>query len=370
MVTIKKAWLTCVGIGLLAAVLAGCGSPEKPASETDYTQAAAEVQSITIKDSIGKEFVFNKPAERVIVLNRNAAEAMKLLQVEDKLVGVGDQTHRFNSYLGLQELPDVGKTNEVSFETIISLQPEVVVAFTNRPSTELESKLEPAGIQVVRLDLHKPDTYTAEFGTLAKMMGAEKRAEEFIRWKEEIEATLAERVQQLKPEDKKRGMAISAGALNTGNYNVFTSRVGEGQGILMAGGVSLDSGLEWDPQSTSTTVKVNAEYVVKENPDFVVLNSSSFGGYDVAEPVEAKAAIDMALKQSVISETNAGKTGQVYFFQTNLLGSDRTYIGAMYLAKHLYPDLFRDIQPETYAREYFESWLDVPFKGTWLYPTP
>ncbi|WP_026558061.1 hypothetical protein [Brevibacillus sp. NSP2.1] len=43
------------------------------------------------------------------------------------------------------------------------------------------------------------------------------------------------------------------------------------------------------------------------------------------------------------------------------------YIGNLQLAKYLYPDKFQDIEPEQYAKEYFEKWLGVPYQGIWHY---
>lgn len=43
-------------------------------------------------------------------------------------------------------------------------------------------------------------------------------------------------------------------------------------------------------------------------------------------------------------------------------------LGALYLAKRIYPEHFEDVDPEEFHREYFEEWFDIPYQGVWVYP--
>jgi iron complex transport system substrate-binding protein len=43
-------------------------------------------------------------------------------------------------------------------------------------------------------------------------------------------------------------------------------------------------------------------------------------------------------------------------------------MGASYMAKWFYPDIFKDLDPEAINKKYFEKWLGVPYKGIWVYP--
>lgn len=76
-----------------------------------------------------------------------------------------------NPYLEYGDLPDAGGTSEVNLEKIISLEPDAVFTYTTRPDKELEEKLEPAGISVVRLNYYLPEQMDQEMELPGKTFG-------------------------------------------------------------------------------------------------------------------------------------------------------------------------------------------------------
>ncbi len=342
-------------------------------SDNEITQPA-EKTSITFTDTAGTEITLDLPIEKAIVINRNTAEAIKLLGAEDRIVATGDTTVKNNRYLGFQDLPDVGETGEVNLETILSLKPQVVFAYTNRPDQTLEDKLEPAGIRVIRMNNYLPDQMDTELELLGRLFDKEERAAEFLEWKHTIEQIPVERLKGLPKEEKKSVLALSAGFLNSnGGYRVFPSQsiggkpgVGEGYATIVAGGVDA-ADLQWDPTEASTTILVDEEYVLTHNPQVITLHGTWLGGYDVADHAPFEEAFSNIMKISSLKQLDAGKTQDVYFFHTNFIGSDKRYIGVLQLAKWLYPERFEGVEADDYARQYFEEWLGAPYQGTWYY---
>lgn len=366
----------------LIVVLSGCSSGQesgKQSSGLDSGQANEQTKeesakTLTFTDTSGKTMTVDLPLQRVVVINRNTAEAIKLLGAGDRIVATGDTTIKNNPYLGFQSLPDVGETGQVNLETILSLKPQVVFAFTNRPDQKLEEKLEPAGIKVVRINNYLPDQMDTELELLGRLFGKEERAAQFLDWKRRIESVVAERVKDIDEKDKKSVLALSAGFLNSkGGYRIFPSQslggkpgVGEGYATILAGGRDA-SDLQWNPAETSTTVMVDEEYVLKRNPDIITLHGTWLGGYDVSDNKPFEEALANIMNISSLGKLSAGKNQEIYFFHTNFIGSDKRYIGTLQLAKILYPDRFQDVNPDQYAKEYYETWLGVPYKGVWYY---
>jgi ABC-type Fe3+-hydroxamate transport system substrate-binding protein len=50
------------------------------------------------------------------------------------------------------------------------------------------------------------------------------------------------------------------------------------------------------------------------------------------------------------------------FSYYGVVSGGQTALGALYLAKRLYPDRFSDVEPETFHKDYFEKWFDVEYK--------
>jgi len=360
---------------LILAMAAGCGTSTPSATTgSNKEEGNKPPQSVTFTDSSGKEITLNLPVEKAVVINRNTAEAIHLLGAADKVVATGDAAIKNNSYLGYGGKPDVGETGKVNLEVVLSLKPQVVFAYTNRPDTKLEEKLEPADIKVVRLNNYLPERMDEELRILGRIFQKEDRAEQFLKWKQSIENMTADRVKGLKDSEKKSVLALSVGYLNSnGGYRIFPSQsiggkpgVGEGYATILAGGKDA-ADLQWNPAEPSTTILVDEEYVLKRNPDVITLHGTWLGGYEAKDTKAMKDAIDNIMNISSVSKLKAGQNKEMYFFYTNFIGSDKRYIGTMQLAKILYPDKFHDVEPQSYIKEYFEKWLGVPVQGIWSY---
>lgn len=373
---IGKAWL--FGLLTIFLIVTGCSaaspSSSTPAEQKTEQAVPQEKQELAFQDSAGTAITVKLPVERVVVLNRNTAEAIKLLGAEQYVLATGDTTVKNNPYLGFDSKPDVGETKQINLEQIISLKPQIVFAYTNRPDKTLEEKLEPAGIKVVRMNNYLPEQMDEELKLLGKIFDKSDKADEFLAWKHSIEKLLADRVAGIKEEDKKQVLALSAGFLNTnGGYRIFPSQsldgkpgVGEGYATILAGGKDA-ADLQWNPAEASTTIMVDEEYVLKRNPEVITLHGTWLGGYNVKDTKPFEEALRHIMSTTSVSRLKAGQSKDIYFFYTNFVGSDKRYIGNLQLAKYLYPDKFQDIDPEQYAKEYFEKWLGVPYQGIWHY---
>ncbi len=349
----KSVWLGLIAVFILNQILlAGCGQQKE----------GLRAGGVTITDSTGKSLTLPQPLNRVVVLNSDAAEAIRILKAQDAVIGVGDTVQK-NPYLGLQDKTVVGKWNEPSYEKIVELKPQVVIAYSKSPGEELTQKLEPAGIKVVRRDLFKPETYNSDLRSLAVMFGKEKGAEDFIKWKAEKTAVVANSLQGLQPEQKLRVFSVWSSNFLKGNWKTFAQGTSVHQGIELAGGINVAGALKDYPQ-------VNPEWILQQNPAAIVLGTYSDEdlGYGVNDNSNAGKLKEKAIKSEVLSQTEAVKNGRVYVIHTKLLGGDKTYLGALYLGKWFYPDRFKDINPEQVLKEYFEQWVGVPFKGKWAYP--
>ncbi|MBC7342066.1 MAG: ABC transporter substrate-binding protein [Clostridia bacterium] len=337
---------------MAVAFLGGCGQKPTPAKSG----------TVTITDSTGKTVEVPSSVNRVLVLNGDAAEAMRILKVQETIVGVGDTVQQ-NPYLGLQDKPVVGKWNNPSLEKIVELKPQVVITFGKWPGSELEQKLEPTGIKVVRLDFYKPETYDSDLRALAKMFGKEEEAEKFIKWKQEKMALLRDRLKGLTEKDKPRVFAIWESALEKGAWKTYGQGTATNQAIEMGGGANIAGELKEYPE-------VSSEWILQKNPQAIAIGviQDKGLGYTATDFAGAEALKKTVLQNPVLGKTEAAKERRVYLLSTELLGGDKSYLGALFLAKWFYSDRFSDVKPEQILQGYLEKWLGVPFKGKWAYP--
>ena len=330
--------------------------------------------SLTFTDSLGTSFTFDEPIDEVIVLNRQTAEAIKILGAEEYVVATGDTTVANMPYLGYDELPDVGETGEPNLELIISLAPDVVLAHTNR-SMELEEKLNPVGIEVVRIDNYQPERFDEEMLLLGQILGKQEKAQTFLDYRHEVEDLVASRLEGLEDADKPTVTALSVGFLNSqGGYRIFPAYsidgslgVGEGYSTILAGGQDATPEIQYDQVEAGTTILVDEELVLSANPQVLTLHGTWLGGYQENDPNTFKDVMENCRAISSVDQTTAGETDQIFIFHTDMLGASKRHIGVLQLAKYLHPELFDDIDPQEYAAEYFNDWLGADFEGIWWY---
>jgi iron complex transport system substrate-binding protein len=290
------------------------------------------------------------------------------------VVGTGDNTVRLNPYLGFGSLPEVGSGDVLNVEAIVALRPDAVFAHTGR-ARFLEGKLGGAGIRVVRMDNFYPDSEDRELELLGRILRREGRARAFLEWKRAVRELHSGRVGPVPPQDRKGVAALSMGFLmSRGGFRVFPSAAagggkgsGEGYSTILAGGLDACPELALPLNAEGTAVGVSGEYLLLRDPEFVTLHGSFLGGHGAVDDREIRRAFAAVRENPTLRRTRAGRDGNVYFFHTDLLGASKREPGVLRLASVLYPELFRDVDPEAPLREYFEKWLERPYRGVWFY---
>lgn len=338
--------------------------PEKPVGEK------SRVKTITITDSAGRDVVVPQPLKRIAGLQTSACNAFSLLQLDDHVVGITEYIWNDpTGYPRLNKKPNIGSVYTPNYEMIAQVRPQVV--FMGTASVNLDpavQKLAPMGVAVAAFDFQpmKGDDayareahYNKELLMLGSLTGREERASAFVRWKTGILDLMRQRTKGI---EKKRVLGINSVAqvLKQNSFKIWAGK----RIIELAGGIDYTANLN--------AREINGEWIVEQNPEVIILASYWLEeglGYGVTNTIKVRETYQKAIQNSVISQTRACKTGKVYLFgYYGLASGGQTALGALYLAKRLYPEQFSDIDPETYHREYLEKWLNINYQGVWFYP--
>ncbi|MFE4196762.1 ABC transporter substrate-binding protein [Paenarthrobacter sp. NPDC056912] len=165
----------------LAVLLTGCGTTEGPASSASNTAGSGE--AVTLTDARGIEVKLDSPAKRVIGTEWNVVENLTTLGVMP--VGVAD-VKGYTAWVTAGKLnstpTDIGTRNEPSFDTIASLDPDLIVATTDLAEPVIKQLEELAPVVVVKSADGSRQIAQAEdnLKLVAKATGTEKKAEEAI----------------------------------------------------------------------------------------------------------------------------------------------------------------------------------------------
>lgn len=349
---------------------------------------AALAAPTEITDALGRKVTVDLPAKRLVV-NFNFEEFTAIGGVEawQKVVGIsrgpweGWRPLIFNRYKAvipnLAAMPDVGFTedNSLSAETIIGLKPDVLLMseWGYKAAKPQMDQIEGAGIPIVVIDYNAQllERHLASTRALGKVTGQEARADElaglYAREYNDVLARVAKAKAAGAPTKKVYVELGQAGAETIGNtYN----NTMWGKIITTLGADNIASGKipgPWGP--------LNAEAVIAENPDLILMASSSWvsrpkavrTGYDIPES-ETRASLMPYAQRPGWADLKAIKAGEINAIEHGLARTLYDFVAMQYIGKRLYPEQFADVDPVAAFKGYHERYLPIRFSGTWMLP--
>jgi len=342
--------------------------------EDDITQIEqiirGEEGELTIIDSAGRTVTVKKPVKSIVVLTYPVLEATKIVEAEDGVVGVSkDIKSREVFFPELSKLPSVGVASAPDVEKIIDLNPDLV--FTGRllgVSDGLE-EMPSDSIAVVRWDMGRLEMMTRNVKKLGYVLDEEDSAEEFCDFYDEyVEETIKARIEEIPDEDRERVFIE-----HPVEYNTFVTGSGGHEICVAAGGINIAA--DFPSLSPKPVVNVNPEWLVEQDPNVIVKTvtcTPGLCGPEANSSEEMEGLRGTVMNRSGWSNLTAVKNGRVYLIDFDLVGSTANFVGATYLAKWLYPDLFADLDPKAIHQEYLTRFqrldCDLDERGVFVCP--
>lgn len=217
-----------------------------------YAVAAAALQ---VTDDRGVTLTLAAPPQRIVSLLPSLSETVCELGACERLVGVD----RYSTFpTALQKLPQVGGGLDPNVEMLVALRPDVVLMAKSSPAVP---RLEALGLKVLALE---PKTHADVQRVLLKI-GQLLEAKDAQRIWRAIDAGVSAAAQSLPA--SVRGTRVYF-EVNAGPYAASeASFIGE---TLTRLGVK-----NIVPASLGPFPKLNPEYIVRANPDVILIGQSS-----------------------------------------------------------------------------------------------
>jgi iron complex transport system substrate-binding protein len=339
---------------------------------------------------VGNKVEVPYPTERVASLNPAALEVICALGAKDRIVGI-DQFTKWNPefYPVLKDRPSIGMPMGMppSYEKIIDLKPQVVISYADPMwyYPDLEDKLRPAGIKVLRLDLYKPHSFAQDVDTLGRMLGKEEKAKEYLDFAQSYVNEIEQQMKNLTPEEKVRVYCEFFMP-----YVAYGKGSGLDQLIEIAGGVNIfaeEAGPllkmpGYIPEKSGVYCLMSPEAIAEKNPQVVIKDYMSMADYmkmgrapkAVGYTSKPDAGMMERARDDIMSRPgwkgiDAVRDERVYLFAFGeLASSPRWPVALGYIAKWCYPDIFPDLDPQSFHREWLKRWHDLEYEGIYVYP--
>ena len=245
----------------------------------------AEDTSVTVTDMLGREITLSEPATRIVALTPADCEILCAIGCEDMLVGRGKYCDYPESILDLPVLETGDSTN---IESILALEPQVVLMSDMNQTDEQVQMLEENGVKVVVSETTDITGVYAAIRMIGALMGKDAEAEAVI---SDMQATFEEIAAKSEKTDKTiyfEVMPLEWGLWSAGTHT-FMHELAE-----ICGMQNAFADIEgWQA--------VSEEQVILRNPDYIVLVTGM-----------GETAIDEVLGRAGWSDMNAIRNAEVY----------------------------------------------------------
>ncbi|MGQ9707169.1 MAG: ABC transporter substrate-binding protein [bacterium] len=219
-------------------------------------------------DDIGHKVVLKDPPHRIICLSPEAGEIIANLGRKDHLIAVVRECDYPNE---ITHLPKVGSFSSPSFEKILSLSPDLVIA-TGLEQEDFNQKLIKNFIEVLTLYPRTLDDVMKNIRVLGRITESERRAEEIIKEMEEKFESIKKKLSNI-PEGKrtvKVYIEISPDPLMTVAKGSFVNDI-----IKLSGCHNIGEDLPRE------YCRIDPELVIKRDPDYIIILHNSASKDDV-----------------------------------------------------------------------------------------
>ena len=247
-----------VALVLLMATLANAQPPVRSAQINQTNQTNQAAQPVQLTDDRGRSIALAQPPRRIVSLLPSLTESVCALGQCARLVGVDRYSNWPDS---IASLPRVGGGIDPSIEAVVALRPDVVLMAT---SSRAAARLESLGLTVVALEPKTHADVQRVLGKLGQLLAVPDAQQV---WRT-IDASVSAAAQALPA--TVRGTRVYY-EVSRGPYGAGTSSfIGE---TLTRLGVQHIL-----PAQLGPFPKLNPEYVVRANPDLIMVGARSAAG--------------------------------------------------------------------------------------------
>ncbi|NOT05055.1 MAG: cobalamin-binding protein [Anaerolineales bacterium] len=303
---------------LLALVMTACGAPQSTPIVAPVLTEEPSV-AITLTDGLGRPIILNEAAQRVVSLAPSNTEILFAVGAGEQVIGRDE----FSDYPEeAQAIPSVGGSmGEYSVETIVSLNPDLVLA-AEINSPELVKQLEDLGLTVYYLK--NPTSFEELYVNLEIV--AQLTGENPVKLTDSLKARVDAVDEKIAPLSARPSVFYEIDATDPAKPYTYGPGTFGDLLITRAGGFNIGGEL------TDPYPQISLEQIVVSNPSFILLGDSMWG-----------VTSDAVLTRPGWETIEAVKSNQILPIDDNLISrpGPRLVDGLEQLAKLLHPDLFQ-----------------------------
>ncbi|MYM60022.1 ABC transporter substrate-binding protein [Vibrio sp. OCN044] len=363
----KKAIYQCI---LLVTLLLGLNLP-----------ALAKIE---VEDVLGRHITLEAPAERIFLgfyfedyLAIAGPDAYKKVAIFPRHSWKDYRQSQWQTYRDIipeiETITDSGSiyTGTFDFESLLTTKPDVALlaAWQYDALGDKVALLEKSGIKVVVVDFNAQtlERHLKSARVIGKVMGTEGRAEAIAQDYEQTVNDVQRRVAKYLSQHPQRRVYVEIGTGGAAEYGKSYANAMWGNLLNVAGANNIANG------KIDGSAHLTPEYVLSQDPEVIFIsgahwakhNGSALLGFGT-KAEDAQATYHPYLERAGWEHITAVKQGHVYGMYHSGTRTIYDHIFLEFLAKSIYPEAFKDVDPMAHHRAFFEQYMPQKLSGTFM----
>jgi len=338
--------------------ISGCISSSKDivADSNGTDEISVSEHTVTIVDSLNHSVTFPDHPKRIVAANQQALDLLIAIGAGEQVVGVPEFVVQNKEYM--KNLPNAqaigGVLGNINCEQIISLKPDVVIAYVQYKPKAINRLIE-ANISVIYFNGFGLSESHENIQQLGLLTGNERNATDLNTFIDYYSLLIKSRISNRTDPQPRVYFEYCTDYTTYGKGSMGDVVLHIVNATNLAG--TIDQG----------NPVISPEWVIQQNPDIIVKRVCKTGLQSnlTTLPGTYSGIID----RPGLSNVSAVRNKRVYLISSDATDSTRQILGTVYLAKMIYPVEFSDIDPEEVRHEYMARFLKYSDQLPSFYPT-
>jgi len=349
---------------------------------------SAGAHARTLTDITGREVEIPDHPQRIVLGESRMLYSVALLTPGNPLQHIAGWPQDLKKYdpqtwqifarkfAQMEDIPVLGLdgVNDMNPEQVIALKPDLVMlpqlARGSESGAVLEKMLSAAHIPVVKIDLRVELLKNTErsMTLLGEVLNQPQRAADFNRFYRSHMQRIKSRLADYRGAKPKVLLQLHLGRRSECCVTSVNGNLGEL--LRFAGGNNIAS-----QQIKGVFGRLSEESVIAAQPDYYFAtgtgSANEAGALKVGPAVTTaqtrQSLLALTRQQNALKQLTALRDGHAGAIWHNFYLSPWHVVATEFFATTLYPQLFRDVDPEQTLRQLFRDFLPIPYSGSYLY---
>lgn len=306
----------------------------EPALRQKMIEVIGEQYPLTIKDDTGYETLLESKPHKAAVLSGTPLNIWYDLGGKSICTSnISQNVKVIQEYKDeIMSIPSVGAVYSVDMEAVIAMKPDLIIAQSGTQGSQAK-KLRDMGFKVIVTSVKSYEDVLDTYRAFGKILGSEEAAEKRISQLEEKRQAILSKLPADKPSVVILYVTSKALAVKLDNSIA-------GDVVKILGMKNIASDLPADTIGSETT-PLDIEYIVQQNPDYVLVTSMISNNEAAQKTMEEQFANNPAWKG--VKAVTEGRI--IYLPQEYFLFNSGPYYGEAieYIAGSIYPEVYGEV---------------------------